>query len=222
MPKKIFNRIALYFSPDRLMTAIRNEDTEQVKTLLDLGASIQPSIYKNTDMGPLATALRLEHKAIIGLLLDHEADMYAADPLSGKRPIDQILEYRKPKPELLSLFIDKGFDIKKMVDEEARWSVLHLAADRGTPAIINTLLANGADINAQSIYGETPLHRASSLRNGAALAEALIKGGASTDVLDNHGRTPLQVAQLHGFNDIAALYTIRSAPLPAQIEPPKR
>lgn len=221
MFKTIFNKLSLYFKPDALINAIRNEDTEKVKSLLDLGAKIDPAIYKNSDMGLLATALKFEHKEITALLLDHGADMYAADKLSGLRPIDQILQYRALKPEILNLFIEKGFDVKKMIDEEPKWTVLHLAADRGTPAIIEILLNAGADINAQTIYGETPLHRASSLRVGAPVAKSLIKNGAKTNIIDNYGRTAQQVAKQHQFNDIVNLFKQKTEAIPAPaIVPP--
>lgn len=222
MLKKIFSRFSFNTNPSALLDSIRSENMEKVKDLLDLGAKTDPAAYRGlSDMGPLALALQLEHKPIISLLLERGADMQAPDALSGLTPVEQIFKYRAVKPEMLSFFIEKGLDVKKPVDEKTGWTALHLAADRGTPAMIDMLVDAGADINAKTIYGETPLHRACSMRNGKERAAALLRAGAGTDIADMHGRTPGDVARQHLFEDTASLFLPSATPASTTPPPPR-
>jgi len=70
---------------------------------------------------------------------------------------------------------------------------LHLAARHGTPAIVATLIAAGADAN-QGMNGSTPLHLAAfSGREDNALI-LIVAGGAHVDQQDDDGVTPLHEA----------------------------
>ena len=67
------------------------------------------------------------------------------------------------------------------------------------PSILEILLSRGADVNfAHSKDGYTPLHVAASKDNYEA-AEFLLKYGASPNIVDKSGMTPLHYALRHGF-----------------------
>ena len=67
-----------------------------------------------------------------------------------------------------------------------RWATT--CSDR--PKVIALLLDRGADVNARTIYAETPLHRAVS--NGVGeVVELLLDHGAEVDAREHHGATPL-------------------------------
>ena len=63
------------------------------------------------------------------------------------------------------------------------------------PAVIRTLVTAGADVNARSKYDGTPLHWAAQFSNDPAVIEVLLEAGADADVLDTRGKTPWDYAQ---------------------------
>ena len=70
-------------------------------------------------------------------------------------------------------------------------------------SMVDTLLAAGADVNDGNDRGWTPLHQAG-YSNHCEIADALIKGGAETD-MDAHGSggTPLIMALFWGHREVA-------------------
>ncbi|KAL1703121.1 ankyrin repeat-containing domain protein, partial [Schizophyllum commune] len=62
--------------------------------------------------------------------------------------------------------------------------------------LVHQLIAKGADIDARSRWGDTPLHIAA--KDAPVVACALINLGASLTIRDGLGRTPLHLAAEHG------------------------
>ena len=77
-------------------------------------------------------------------------------------------------------------------------------AGKGRREIAELLLTHGADANAKTFSGWTPLHYASAL-GYAHMAEVLLPRGADARVKDNAGRTPLALAVEAGYSDLAGL-----------------
>ena len=99
-------------------------------------------------------------------------------------------------------------DVNARDDED--YSALHGAALRGNKALVEVLLAHGADVNARDkTYLATPLHLA--VRAGhAGAAEALLAANADTQAKDKYGRTPLAYAESAGKEDIAKMLRRRA------------
>jgi ankyrin repeat protein len=74
---------------------------------------------------------------------------------------------------------------------------LHEAAERGDSRVIRTLIADGVDVDARDLKGQTPLIVAIRHRQLRAAAE-LIAAGASLNVETRNGWTPLSVAVKSG------------------------
>ena len=72
---------------------------------------------------------------------------------------------------------------------------LHYAVLGRHPAIVDLLLARGADVNAQDSAGRTPLHFAATLDN-PELINTLLAGGADVNLADARGDTPLHLAAI--------------------------
>lgn len=90
--------------------------------------------------------------------------------------------------------------IKSGVDWNAKdgyeRSAIHSAAINGNPRSLTGLLDLPViDINVQDFNGNTPLHDAASLGSTESL-EVLVKKGAITDIRNNRGKTPLDVARV--------------------------
>lgn len=80
-------------------------------------------------------------------------------------------------------------------------TALHWAATNDDLELVQTLLAAGANVKAETrLAGVTPLFMAS--KNGSAqVIEALLKAGASATAPDAHGTTPLMFAAASGSAD---------------------
>ncbi len=97
---------------------------------------------------------------------------------------------------LTKMLIDKGIQIDAR--DKSGMSPLHYAS---SIKIIDLLLANGADINAQTTQGQTLLHRAVE-QNEAEIVSLLISRGGETNIRDQKGNYPLHIAKTE---EIAAL-----------------
>ena len=83
----------------------------------------------------------------------------------------------------------------------AAWGMdIFQAAGTGNIGRIEELLASGADVNQQDIFGYTPLHRAALTGHTNAI-RMLIKSGADVNQQNNDGRTPLHLAAIIGRAD---------------------
>ena len=74
------------------------------------------------------------------------------------------------------------------------------AAATGNIGRIEELLASGADVNQQDIFGDTPLHGAARYGHANAI-RMFIEAGALVNQQDNGGRTPLHLAAMIGRAD---------------------
>ena len=70
-------------------------------------------------------------------------------------------------------------------------TLLHTASGMGRLSLVKFLIEQGADVNAADEDGETPLHRAISLKHNYAVARLLIESGADLANVAIGNRTPL-------------------------------
>lgn len=78
-------------------------------------------------------------------------------------------------------------------------SLLHIAAKTGSKRVVKLCLKNGLNINYMNLHGKTPLHYlASSSMANAKLMDYMIMHGATTDMPDYEGYTPLMEAARMG------------------------
>ena len=82
------------------------------------------------------------------------------------------------------------------------WTPLMLAVEEGLLTTVQALLsAPRIDINAKKPDGITALFVAAANGN-YDVVKALIKQGADVDITDNHGQTPMMVANSQGYMTI--------------------
>ena len=73
---------------------------------------------------------------------------------------------------------------------------IHEATEVGNIEVVEQHLAAGADVNAKSKTGRTPLHNAAT-QGHKEIAELLIEKGADLNAKDNDDGTPLDWAMQH-------------------------
>jgi ankyrin repeat protein len=149
---------------------------------------------------------------LIRLLLDRGADPNArlkspllirqhngGDPLLGDGATPLMRAAKVSDVGLMRLLLDKGADSKRTTKNGT--TALMIAASRpgrpGPPeeqtiAALELLRQHGADPNAVNANGETALHLA--VGRGDQVVSYLVEHGASLDIKDVFGRTPLDVA----------------------------
>lgn len=102
--------------------------------------------------------------------------------------------------QLIDSIADKGFVDTR--EAATGYTVLHYAADSGSPEMVQALLQCGADVAARAPNGSTALHIASFAGN-TEIVEILLEHGAPVDARDNDGNTAL-----HGAVQCGHLYSV--------------
>ena len=99
-----------------------------------------------------------------------------------------------------------GFDLQAEIEAVGgkNSTALHYAARFGKEAVTAQLLQAGASVSAvDNVYGSTPLHYAA-LNGKSSIANLLLQANTSPTAVDKYGRSPAQLAKLHGHDAVAA------------------
>ena len=102
--------------------------------------------------------------------------------------------------DVARLLLEHGFDVNGL-DRCCR-TPLHIASQQGHTSF---LLERGVDVNAKDKSCSTALHLALQERRGVELARLLLEHGADVEVVDDRGRTPLEVASWQQRDEITTL-----------------
>jgi ankyrin repeat protein len=92
--------------------------------------------------------------------------------------------------EMMAAVLDAGADVNAANDRRA--TALHWAVT--DPAKVRLLLLKGANVNARTVDGRTPLHLAAALPAGTPVVEMLMEAGADLGARSIVGETPLFTA----------------------------
>ncbi len=87
---------------------------------------------------------------------------------------------------------------ESLMSSYGTFNFLQIAAVVGTPAIVATLIANGADVNQKANNGATPLTGAARFGHQDIALVLIVAGGADVDQQDDFGETPLFWAAYQG------------------------
>jgi ankyrin repeat protein len=102
--------------------------------------------------------------------------------------------------------VEGGANVNSLNGKEQ--TPLHVAAKAGTVEVAEFLISKGTAVNRKDMYDNTPLHIAA--RCGKrAMVELLLKHNPDLRAVNSHGYTPYEVADAHGFMDIADMIRAR-------------
>lgn len=158
-------------------------NVDVVEALVEAGAKVDRLNFDGDS--PLLYAMQCGHSDIVRVLLVH-----GANPNSSLGAANQTFD-----PASAELLMKAGPDPHSREHGTLR-TPLHSAAEGMPTEVVASLLAAGADPDAEDAEGQTPLHRATqgSWRATLEHARMLVAAGADVDAQDTKGRTPLRLA----------------------------
>ncbi|MDD2898325.1 MAG: ankyrin repeat domain-containing protein [Desulfuromonadaceae bacterium] len=190
-----------------IFTAVQLENVQEVNRLLDSGVSV--NIKGGKDATPLYWAASNGSMKIAGLLIDHGAEIDARNS-AGFTPLFASAYWSSK--DVSALLISKGANVN--AKSNSGWTPLHKAIERyayppdsgrspppsanelaSMMEIVKLLIANGADVNAESSDGETPLIFAAAAGR-SDLVELLIAHNANINSKGNEGVSALYMATI--------------------------
>ncbi len=196
-----------------LHRAAHEGDTATVERLLEAGGEVDAATRHGVT--PLALASARGYPAVVETLLDAGADANRPSP-QGETPL--MVAARTGVVDSIEALLRHGASIG--VDAREGWrgqTALMWAAAEGHATVVAPLVAAGADIDARSDGGFTPL--AFSVRAGhGGTVEALVKAGADVNLALPDGTTPLHLAVINAHYDVA-LQLLGHGADPAAAEP---
>jgi ankyrin repeat protein len=168
---------------------------EIAEILLAHGAAADPK--DEWGRTPLLLACQREDGApVVAFLLEHDADITAREP-NGRGALDMACDFGYP--QTVGVLLSKHAD-PNTIDIDGR-TPLHVIAEKpcfddshDDVKIAAMLIAAGADVNARTKLGWTPLHVAAN-EGKRDIAEYLLDHGADIGALDHEQRTPLDLAK---------------------------
>lgn len=197
---------------DELKENIRRSDEDHAKLQQDL-----KDVYesKERELLELKGRLGAERKKY-----DENQKRQATEHEASRQKLESLNERMLNTEEVNC---KQGEALERRAQEDARrkkaWNEhqdtpLHLAALDGEADVAESLLLEGANIEAKNKYDETPLHLAAG--NGKAdVVKLLLDRGANTEAKNNISQTPLFDTISNGHADIAKLLLNRGANIDA-------
>ena len=141
---------------------------------------------------PLILAVERGQKETAQILLAHEADVN----WKNSQGITALLEaVTKDNREMAALLLANKADteIKYNIGNPGVRTILQYAVENGKKEMAESLLAHGAQVNAQDDTGRTALHLAVS-HGSSPMVEMLLAHGADVNLKDNQGNTAMDLA----------------------------
>lgn len=179
-------------SPE-LHVAARNDHAGVVMSLLLAG--VDPNVRDAQRNTALHVAVREDSgKAVEALLKSPGVDVNAINQ-AGETPL--MLAAIRGQLDLVKLLVERGALVN-----DAGWSALHYAAAGPNEHVVRFLLGRGADIDARSPNGTTPLMMAAGY-GGLSGADILIEAGADATLRNDHQMTAADFARRAGQDDLA-------------------
>jgi ankyrin repeat protein len=174
-----------------LLTAIQTGDQKTFALLLQKGADTH--LHNQDGKDALTIAVAYGKVEMVKDLLEQGADPNTRTPLLSSAPIHLAAE--TGNVEITRLLLAKKVDIDSQTEEGLTPLILAVMYDQ--TAMVRYLLTQQVDLNKRDKNGQTALHHAlwhlPDLRREAA--RLLIAKGASLNIRDNKGHTPLGQVQ---------------------------
>jgi ankyrin repeat protein len=226
-----FGGFRSYHNTRKLLEAIKTEDVNKVKELLDEGidpneTDVAPSKFwvflETSPNRPLTIACDTGNLEIVELLIEYGA---TAEPIegTGRSPLRQVLFYFQPDDvEIVKLLFENGASVEDGYSEDmvcfaalmeprafdktkANGTVFEEGYDemtaKGITEIIDILIMNGGSLDG-TIRADKTVLIISVERENIYLTEYLLRAGCDTSIKDKHGKMALDYALESGNEEL--------------------
>jgi hypothetical protein len=184
--------------PARFGAAIEMGDLRAARSWLDAG--LPPNFLADRVGTGLMIGAWEGNIPMMALFVARGADVNAVNA-NGEQAL--LHAAWRGKRDAVRWLLDHGAKVNR---EGLAWSALHYAVFAGNTDIAKVLVARGADINARSTNGSSPLMMAA--REGREdLAQMLVSLGADTAIRNDWGDDALVWSMRHGYVRIARMVT---------------
>jgi len=191
-------------------TAARNRHPDLIAALADLGADLNAP--DSDGMTPLIHAAMRNHVPTVKMLLERGADIERANA-QGYSPL--ALSIAENKFEVAKALMEAGAAIDKPAGPEGL-TPLMVAVSQVSPGeggiflpgstrpidVARELIARGANVNAQTEHGVTPLMIAAA-RNVTPMIGLLLQAKADPAMRSKEGKTAQEIAEQNGSEQAA-------------------
>ena len=169
-----------------LIHAVRYNDIESVRTLIQSGVNVDGWSPPNAYRRPLHLAITMGRLDMVELLIANGANVNAIDN-HGETPLHMAAYYATAfNRDIVEFLLENDANVNAVNNNGE--TPLHNAAYRGHYDIGALLVDRGANVNAIDNNGETPLHNAAS-RGHLGIAALLLGSGANVSIRNQRGRT---------------------------------
>lgn len=172
---------------DLMLAAVRDQPSFVMKLLLDGVDPNQADEQRNT---ALHKALMEESERVVKLLIEHPQMDVNAINQAGETPL--MLAALRGRLPWVQALVQRGALIN-----EAGFTALHYACSGPDNGVTAWLIAQGADIDARSPNGSTPLMMASGYGSPDSV-DVLLQAGADTRLVNDKGLDVLDFARRSG------------------------
>lgn len=180
---------AVVEAESNLLELVQEGDYEEIKKELEDGADVNRT--DESGQTPLMLAAAHNEKAeIIDLLLDYGGRMERRD-YRGKTALYHAVE-SNPSPAVMRRLIARGAALNITTDEG--WTPLLQAAELGDERKMDILVQSGADVERRGPEGKSALMLLLKNNPSSRAVQILLAAGASPEISDDRGRTPLHTA----------------------------
>lgn len=202
-----------------LQTALMNDDTAIAQKLLNYGAN------PNVNNAVRHKLIKEGNLDILQSLITHP--QFQKNAITD---IDFTIAAKKGYIEIIKLFLHEGIEFKKNPGPNDD-SPLHAAIENGHYETVRFLLDYGVDVNSKNFFGQTslmiavsiacelPIH-SSKYPKYMEIIRMLLEDGANPNISDNEHSTPLHIATMKGYDEIANI--LRNAGAENIIQPDER
>lgn len=178
---------------DDLIWAARRDDGHRLMNLLLRGAD--PNARDERGQSALLIALKEESEKALKSLMAHPGlDVNLANP-AGETPL--MLAALRGRLDWAQALLKRGAAVNR-----PGWTPLHYACSGPDEGLVDWLLLQGAEIDARSPNGSTPLMLAAGY-GGISSAERLLKAGADARLRNEQGQTAADFAERAGRDRLA-------------------
>lgn len=192
----------------QMQQAIAQDDAPKVAYMLR-ELAYDPNFYLPNGDTPLVFAIRMDAKVSTNQVLLRSFKINVKVPtLRGETPL--MLAAIKGDQPLAQKLIEMGAP----VNANFGWTALHYAASTAQTAMTRFLIEKGAQVNARTERGVTPLYMAARIV-ASPTVDVLLEAGADKTLCNDQGISPEAIAAKRGDSKLAQKLHINAcAPWP--------